>query len=185
MAVKTFTTGEVLTAADTNTYLNNGGLVYVTQVTGTTTAAINVNNCFSATYQNYRIVYRGVSTNSTDLRFRLRASGADRTTLTYYGGSWVVNFAAGTAANGVNALDYSRAGSTGSNIATLTIDIFRPYENAIAAWHIANYASGPGLAQSETGGFHYSVAEIDDGFTLYPAAGTITGIVRVYGYRES
>ncbi len=29
MAVKTFTTGEVLTAADTNTYLNNGGLVYI------------------------------------------------------------------------------------------------------------------------------------------------------------
>ena len=30
MAVKTFSTGEVLTASDTNTYLNNGGLVYIT-----------------------------------------------------------------------------------------------------------------------------------------------------------
>jgi hypothetical protein len=29
MAIKTFTTGEVLTAADTNTYLANSGLVYV------------------------------------------------------------------------------------------------------------------------------------------------------------
>ena len=33
MAVKTFTQGEKLTAADTNTYLNNGGLVFVKQVT--------------------------------------------------------------------------------------------------------------------------------------------------------
>jgi hypothetical protein len=29
MAIKTFTTGEVLTASDTNTYLANSGLVYV------------------------------------------------------------------------------------------------------------------------------------------------------------
>jgi hypothetical protein len=30
MAIKTFTSGAVLTSADTNTYLNNGGLVYIT-----------------------------------------------------------------------------------------------------------------------------------------------------------
>ena len=30
MAIKTFTTGEVLTASDTNTYLANAGLVYIT-----------------------------------------------------------------------------------------------------------------------------------------------------------
>jgi hypothetical protein len=29
MAIKTFTTGEVLTASDTNTYLANAGLVFV------------------------------------------------------------------------------------------------------------------------------------------------------------
>jgi hypothetical protein len=30
MAIKTFTTGEVLTASDTNTYLANSGLVFET-----------------------------------------------------------------------------------------------------------------------------------------------------------
>ena len=35
MAIKTFTTGEVLTASDTNTYLNNGGLVFINQVSYT------------------------------------------------------------------------------------------------------------------------------------------------------
>ena len=31
MAIKTFTSGAVLTAADTNTYLTNSGLVYIAQ----------------------------------------------------------------------------------------------------------------------------------------------------------
>jgi len=64
MAVKTFTTGEVLTAADTNTYLNNGGWVYITSVDLGGNTAVNVDGCFSATYDTYQIVisnFRGAS----------------------------------------------------------------------------------------------------------------------------
>lgn len=56
MAVKTFTTGEVLTSADTNTYLANSGLVYVTSVPLTSGSLVTVSNCFSSTYDNYRVV---------------------------------------------------------------------------------------------------------------------------------
>ena len=53
MAVKTFTTGEVLTASDTNTYLANAGLVYITSTSVGTGGSLTVSNCFSATYNNY------------------------------------------------------------------------------------------------------------------------------------
>jgi len=60
MAVKTFTTGEVLTAADTNTYLNNGGLVYIANNTATSGTTLQVDNCFSSTYEAYRIILSNV-----------------------------------------------------------------------------------------------------------------------------
>ena len=55
MAIKTFTSGEVLTAADTNTYLANSGLVYITggSLSGTATQFVG---CFTSTFTNYRIL---------------------------------------------------------------------------------------------------------------------------------
>jgi hypothetical protein len=64
MAVKTFTTGEVLTAADTNTYLANSGWVYVTSVDLGGNTAVNIDGCFTATYDSYVVVisnFRGAS----------------------------------------------------------------------------------------------------------------------------
>jgi hypothetical protein len=60
MAIKTFTTGEVLTAADTNTYLANSGLVYVASTTvGTGVSSVTVSSAFNSTYDNYKIIYSG------------------------------------------------------------------------------------------------------------------------------
>lgn len=53
MAIKTFTTGEVLTASDTNTYLANSGLVFVkSQTIGSAVTSVTVSDAFSATYDN-------------------------------------------------------------------------------------------------------------------------------------
>ena len=55
MSVKTFTT-ETLTSADTNTYLANSGLVYITQAT-MTGATVSIQGCFSATYDSYLLQF--------------------------------------------------------------------------------------------------------------------------------
>jgi hypothetical protein len=76
MAIKTFTTGEVLTAADTNTYLANSGLVYVTSATiGSGVSSVTVSNAFSATYDNYRIIVNaGAGSAIASLRLTLGAT---------------------------------------------------------------------------------------------------------------
>ena len=75
MAIKTFTTGEVLTAADTNTYLANSGLVYITSVSlaGATAASpVAITSCFSSTYTNYRIVVSNfINSTAAFLQFQL------------------------------------------------------------------------------------------------------------------
>jgi hypothetical protein len=65
MAIKTFTTGEVLTASDTNTYLANSGLVFVKSQAITSGSTVVVTDAFSSTYDNYRIVIdNGVATGN-------------------------------------------------------------------------------------------------------------------------
>ena len=72
MAIKTFSTGEILTASDTNTYLANSGLVYVAKATLATNTTDLV-GCFSSTYDNYRIVLDGLNPNSSsDIYWRLQ-----------------------------------------------------------------------------------------------------------------
>lgn len=87
MAVKTFTTGEVLTAADTNTYLNNGGLVYVkSQTVGSSVSSVTITSAFSADYDVYQIWYMGgtmsVAGSQVDVRLGSTATNY-RTNLIY------------------------------------------------------------------------------------------------------
>ena len=75
MAIKTFTTGEVLTASDTNTYLTNSGLVYIKQQTvGSGVASVTVSDAFSSTYDSYLIIDTGGTMSSdTALTMQLGA----------------------------------------------------------------------------------------------------------------
>ena len=66
MAIKTFTANSVLTAADTNTYLANSGLVYVTsQTVGTAVASVTVSSAFNSSFDSYKIVYAGDGGSTT------------------------------------------------------------------------------------------------------------------------
>ena len=95
MAIKTFTTGEVLTAADTNTYLANSGLTYITSGTFSQ-ADCKVQGCFSATYDNYRLVLSNFTTsNVRTIAFQL-LQGATALGNNYNYGGWYVTYAAGT-----------------------------------------------------------------------------------------
>jgi LAS superfamily LD-carboxypeptidase LdcB len=87
MAIKTFTSGSVLTAADTNTYLANSGLVYIAEgSTSTSVLGLNFNNVFTTTYDNYRIMidYFKPVTAARFVALQLRVGGFDTATNYYY-----------------------------------------------------------------------------------------------------
>ena len=183
MAVKTFTTGEVLTAADTNTYLNNGGLVFIKQQTvGTTVASVTVSSAFSSTYENYRIIYTGgVASAIGDLAFSLGGI-----TTGYYGGQFGATFAAGTfAGRGINnGASWAYAGYINTALNLLCCDIFSP--NAATRKFISCYGqyNNAGSAYSMFFGENTSTTQAT-AFTLTPSTGTLTGgIIRVYGFRQ-
>ena len=82
MAVKTFT-NEQLTASDTNTYLANAGLVYITSTTvGSAVSSVTVSNCFSSTYDHYRIIWGGGTCSNSGVSTYIKFGSA---ATAYYG----------------------------------------------------------------------------------------------------
>lgn len=185
MAVKTFTTGEVLTAADTNTYLNNGGLVYITsQTVGSAVSSVTVSNCFSSTYDNYRIIYSGGAGSAAvaDLAFQLSSI-----TTGYYGGAFgVVWNTSGFGGKGIsNAASFLYAGSSDTGAALMSLDVFSPNKALRKHFRTDSYYSNTnemfGIAEGTNGSTTQAT-----GFTITPSTGTLTGgTVRVYGYRQA
>jgi hypothetical protein len=186
MAVKTFTTGEVLTAADTNTYLNNGGLVYITQLssTGTTLA---IDNCFTTTYDSYRIVINQTTNGGTGTTlFRYRASGTAVTTNDYYYGGTVYFYNAVPSSWYGQDTKYPVLIQSGAYPCQAIIDLGLPRESVkkpfvCAASHGYNNYMG-----STTHGYINLNPNTYDGFQLYQDAGnSLTATIRVYGYRKA
>lgn len=181
MAIKTFTAGSVLTASDTNTFLANAGLVYI----GTQTlsgAATDINSIFSDTYRNYRLIFSNVTSSADDyIGFRMRTVAAEAQT-DYYQAASNVTFAGVVSGNGGNPLTYGRLGYFGTFVGGITMDILAPN---VATSTIATYQS-LGSAQTWSGAVQHAVSTAYTGLRILSATGkTITGDVKIYGYRQA
>ena len=184
MAIKTFTTGEVLTASDTNTYLANSGLVYVTSATiGTAVASVTVSNCFTSAYNGYFVTIHGGTSSVADenLTLQLTVGGTASTTGYYgsalygvYGSVFQTQFPS-------NATNMQYAGGLDGR-AIMQLQIFNP---AVAT---STTMFGPFIRQilSGTVSFIHRVNTAYDGFKIAPGSGTLTGgTITVYGYRKA
>ncbi len=184
----TFTSGEVLTAAQMNA-------IGMWQVSSTTVAALStstsVSNCFSADFLNYRVLFTATIATA-NIRFKLnyRDSGGDVTTANYQFGAGGLT---GTATFGV---DYSgtsgqtstlvgESGLSGSRF-SLTMDVFNPFATNFTT---ALWLSGGTLQPATTPSITMGVANFlgttsMTGFTIArnSGTGTFSGVVKVYGY---
>jgi hypothetical protein len=179
MAVKTFTTGEVLTAADTNTYLNNGGLVYIkSQTIGTSVTSITVSNAFSSTYDNYRITINGgVAANATGIAIKLGASATGYYQILSYG-TYATGALTTLAVN--NGVSWSYCGEASTNSIAMNVDLLGP--NTAKYTHVMGFY--PGTVGGWQSGYH-GVATAYTEFTLVSGQALTGGEIRVYGYRQA
>ena len=184
MAVKTFTTGEVLTAADTNTYLANSGLVFVKQVTvGSGVSTVNVTSCFSSTYTNYRVMWQGIAASANSymgvkLLVGTTVNAANGQGNTFY----VATAAAGglTNANYANALVLEAGNVTTSSDNAGWIEVQQPF----ATKYTYTQACSADNNYLRWANFVMTNATSYDGIQLLPGSGTLTGgTITVYGYR--
>ena len=184
MAIKTFTTGEVLTASDTNTYLANSGLVYVTSATiGTAVSSVTVSSAFSSTYDNYKIIMSG-GTCSASAIVTMTIGGS---TTGYYGILMYATYVSATPlaaaiSNGTN-MPYVGGCNTAGQAIVADFDLCNPYLAQYSRIVGAQYSDSTyyGTTQGE-----HRVATSYSSFSLAPNTGTLTGgTITVYGYRKA
>ena len=180
MAVKTFGS-EILTSSDTNTFLANSGLVYVTSATiGSAVSSVTLSSCFNSTYDAYKIVVAG-GTSSTDTNMALRLGAS---TTGYYSSKLLLFYATNVtffvcdnnAASWTQA-SYAIGAGTGLN---MNVDLQNPF---LAKYTYMNGYINAATVGGPQSGVH-QVATSYNSITITPSAGTMTGgTVTVYGYR--
>jgi hypothetical protein len=165
----------------------SSGLVFIAG--GTITDTTSVNNCFSATYLNYKVVFSNlVSGDASAVKLRMRASGTDNSSSLYSYANFGQNTSTGSETNlgvGRDTNSFSLGyGNNYTNSQSLSIDFFSPQA-------AKNTHYGPGVFWNDEtnyagfiAGIHKSTTSFD-GFTIFPTSSTLAGSYKVYGYANS
>jgi hypothetical protein len=185
MAVKTFGT-EVLTSSDTNTYLANSGLVYVTSVAGPSPAAatITIANAFNSTYDNYRVVISGMTCSAANGDVRVKFENV----LSTY--NWAGTYQAfttpatisGTGANAGSVGITFAASETAGNFAA-SFDVLNP--NKATATVVVGTHANVGYRVTYSGIMTTATAYTTLIFTQSGANTFTGGTITIYGYRKA
>lgn len=154
-------------------------------VTFSGASSVSLNNCFSSTYTNYRLIFIATGSTFAGCYFQTRLSGTTATGANYSYqklgavGS-TVSASRGTGSTTIE-LGYLRSGGADG----WTVDVFAPNlaEPTKTIHHCTDWGDGTNLELYFGVGFHF-VSTAYDGFTLFPNSGTFSGSLQVYGYRK-
>jgi len=188
------TNGQILTADSTaatglkwaTPATSTSGLTLITRQTFSAAGTINVNDVFSSTYDNYRIVVRNSAGTTSGMSMRLRVSGADNSTSNYY--STVFESVSGTSTifprfktNATSFLDGDiDFKSDGTYIFDITAPNLTQETSFMGLWS----CTATGWRSGNINGLFNATTSFT-GFSIYGASGTSTGVVTVYGYQKS
>lgn len=173
-------------AIDTTVAGLGSGLTLVkSQAVGTAVSSVIVTNAFSATYDNYRVIYiGGTSTANSYFQVLLRTGSTNSTTGYYFSQNYSQFGAGGVASeqgNNDSSIRYMGYHSNTDGQTNLNFEIyspFRAYPTTFKYDYVTNDRRGNG------NGVH-KVSTSYDQFVFQPESGTITGgTVYVYGYQK-
>ena len=166
----------------------NVGLVHINTTSFTTQSTVAFTNIFTTAFDNYRIEISYIASATNELRLQMANGGTGDGAATGY--SYGLNYISGTAtafdrgSNGTSSAVIAFANNAGGTYG-ISMDVYSP---KLTAQTVANLTGTQynGISHVTTyGGFIRSATTAYDGMVLFPASGTITGTVRVYGYRNS
>ena len=189
MPVPDFSPGEVLTAAA----MDRVGMWLVSTTTFTNQTAVDVANCFTTDYDNYRIVISITSSASTNTQLNARLFNGGTTLATGYAN---FGFYVGTAGSGVFFNDNYTANlwalnQIGGNTppAVTSLDIYGPrlaVRKQIVFQSFATYNSAGIETRLQINGANSdSNADLWQSFRLLNGAvANMSGTIRIYGYRN-
>ena len=190
-------TGQLIFETDTNRLVvyNGSSWIYMvdadtppglelitTQTIGSAVSTVTVSNCFSATYDAYKITISG-GTSSAESQINMTLGSS---TASYYSAGVYTDFTTGSTGQSTvnNSTAWGRVGyGTTSGTIVMNMDLVGPF--------LAANTYGTALF-SRNGNYMGVVTHLHNvqtsysSFTITPSTGTWTGgTIRVYGYRNS
>ena len=151
-------------------------------VTFSGASSVSLNNCFTSTYDNYHIKVLVTTSGNATVSSRLRASGSDITTANYNTRGFYVGFSSALSrvvTSGSTAWDIL---GLNANKGLFNFEISQPNAAATKINFVKCYSQSSGDQVDYE--IDFSASTVADGFSIYVNTGTITGTVRVYGYRN-
>lgn len=155
------------------------GLVLLNTTTFSASSATSVNNVFTTSYDYYLIIMHTLNSTNAAAYLRFRANGTDNTSSSYKR-QRVRSY--GTTVNSANDTQAffefaSYFNSPLKNITTMNIGTPVQSESTTILAHSGTID----YEQKATG--YFDGTNSFDGFTVYPSSGTLTGTIKVYGYK--
>jgi hypothetical protein len=164
--------------------LNGGqGLTFLNETNFTTQATVNVDSLITSTYRNYKVLINVIGFNGT-LRMQMRKA-AVTTTAGYYAAGWGVDYAGSQANQGLvnNGASWIVGTVGAASNGNFSLDLL----DAIASSGYTTFVGMTHYTGSAQTGFNGGAvpANVFTGLSLSTSSGTMTGTIRIYGYRNS
>ena len=165
---------------------NSGGSASASggAVTFTGVSSVSLNGVFTSTYDNYRIMIYMAGSTTQVVQSRLRAAGTDASAANYtfqemkFEGATV----SGARATSQTFAQLGYAGTAEPNV--FAVDVYRPALAAVTGLRSTGIYGYLGATIWDYAASH-SLATSYDGISIIPNTGNSTGVIRVYGYRNS
>lgn len=164
------------------------GLVHLHTESFLAVSSVSIDNLFTASYERYLLVGSTTASTGSFLRFRMRASGTDDSG-TNYRVAVFYNDSTGSTGNSAGTTNAGTSGSLGSQTTgggNFVSVISGAYESAptIVQSVSSMYLAGSLVQRHDVASAH-NLTNSYDGISLISGAGTISGTLSIYGYRNS
>ena len=184
-------TGDILTVAggvpSWTAPAGASGLTLVTSGTFTTASTIDVSDCFSATYTNYKIdLVFSATTNNVAIDMRLRVAGANNSDSDY--DSQNIN-TINTSVVGASYVNQNRwaeiiSGFASGYFTSAEIFLANPFATAYTGGSLVNSTFASSTRMIKTSSFAKEATTSFTGFGLIASGGTLSGTYKVYGLAD-
>jgi hypothetical protein len=150
-------------------------------------ASQSINDVFSATYDNYKILFNNFTgSGGPQVNLRLRSSGTDASGANY---NRQYIFANNTSLSGLRSTGLTSFDTVSHARTTypvpLEIFLVNPFQATETSLVSLNDDGQTGTnIRLFLANYNHTLTTSYDGFTIIPASGTITGSVSVYGFRK-
>ena len=186
MSFPVFASGDVLNASD----MNAVGLWKIVTTGTTSSSNLIVDNVFTSTFTNYRLVFSGITaSNVTGLSLLWRSGGSTINLANYYGLriGWSYLSTTVSSANDSGGVAHQISAITSGNTTSpcsLVVDVFEPQKNNR---NLSLTAQGTDARPAGTGALSYSgfynATTAIDGFVLNCGVHSFSNVnVTIYGY---